>query len=290
MSTSRWTKGGDATRHLSVLDDSVKQLIDRPQTLILWLTGAGVSAESGIPTFRGEEGYWRVGSANYQPEQMATRAAFRQMPNEVWAWYLYRRGVCRSAEPNAAHHALVKAERRGAKRFLLVTQNVDGLHVRAGSTPERTYQIHGNIDFMRCAKECLPAPVPIPDGIDLAWSKGRSISEPELQQLRCPACGAMARPHVLWFDETYDEPNFRFQSSIDAARLASLVVVVGTSGATSLPMHIGTIAAQRGVPMIVVNPEPNPFSALVRRTGRGAFLAGTAGEVVPELVQALGSA
>jgi NAD-dependent deacetylase len=131
--------------------------------------------------------------------------------------------------------------------------------------------------------------MPIPDGIDLAWARGRSISEPELRQLRCPACGAMARPHVLWFDETYDEPNFRFDSSIEAARLASLVVVVGTTGATSLPMHIGTIAAQRGAPMIVVNPEPNPFSALVQRTGCGTFLAGTAGELVPELARALGA-
>jgi NAD-dependent deacetylase len=286
----QWTNGPDATSQLDVLDDSVKHLIDRPHRLVLWLTGAGVSSESGIPTFRGKEGYWRVGSANYRPEQMATSAAFRRMPKEVWSWYLYRRGVCRSAEPNPAHLALVKAERRGGKRFLLVTQNVDGLHLRAGSTPERTYQIHGNIDFMRCTRECLPAPVPIPDGIDLAWSKGRSVSERELEQLRCPACGAMARPHVLWFDETYDEPNFRFQSSIEAARLASLVIVVGTSGATSLPMHIGSIASQRGVPMIVVNSEPNPFSALVRRAERGAFLAGTAGELVPELVHALRSA
>jgi NAD-dependent deacetylase len=95
---------------------------------------------------------------------------------------------------------------------------------------------------------------------------------------------------VLWFDESYDEANFRFQSSIDAARQASLVVVVGTTGATSLPMHIGSIAAQRGVPMVVVNPEPNPFSALVQRTGRGAFLTGTAGQWVPQIASALPSA
>jgi NAD-dependent deacetylase len=95
---------------------------------------------------------------------------------------------------------------------------------------------------------------------------------------------------VLWFDESYDEVNFRFQSAIDAAQHASLVVVVGTTGATSLPMHIGSIAAQRGVPMIVVNPEPNPFSALVRRSGNGAFLSGTAGQWVPELADALPSA
>jgi NAD-dependent deacetylase len=95
---------------------------------------------------------------------------------------------------------------------------------------------------------------------------------------------------VLWFDESYDEANFRFQSAIDAAQSASVVIVVGTTGATSLPMHIGTIAAQRGIPMIVLNPEPNPFSALVQRTGRGAFLSGTAGQWVPEIVDALPSA
>jgi NAD-dependent deacetylase len=272
-----------------VFDDSVQALLDRPHTLVLWLTGAGVSAESGIPTFRGKEGYWRVGSRNYQPEEMATRAAFQQMPKEVWAWYLYRRGVCRGAHPNAAHLALVNAERRGGDRFLLVTQNVDGLHLRAGNTLDRTYQIHGNIDFMRCSKECLPAAVPMPDGLEVAWEKGRALSDQELDQLRCPSCGAMARPHVLWFDESYDESNFRFHSSIEAARHASLLIVVGTTGATSLPMHISTIAAQRGIPMVVVNPEPNPFAALVQQTGVGAFVPGTAGDWVPKLADALRS-
>jgi NAD-dependent deacetylase len=275
--------------YMNGVDDSVRQLLDTPG-LILWLTGAGISAESGIPTFRGKEGYWRVGSRNYQPEEMATWASFQEMPEEVWAWYLYRRGVCRGAEPNAAHRALAAAERRGGERFVLVTQNVDGLHLRAGNTLDRTYQIHGNIDFMRCSRECLPAPVPMPEGVDVAWGKGRPITERELQALKCPSCGALARPHVLWFDESYDEANFRFQSAIDAAQSASLVVVVGTTGATSLPMHIGTIAAQRGIPMIVINPEPNPFSALVQRTGHGTFLSGTAGQWVPEIVDALPSA
>jgi len=271
-----------------VLDDSVTQLLDTSGP-VLWLTGAGVSAESGIPTFRGKEGYWRVGSHNYQPEEMATRAAFHEMPEEVWAWYLYRRGVCRGAEPNSAHRALAKAEQRAGENFLLVTQNVDGLHLRAGNTLDRTYQIHGNIDFMRCSRECLPAPIPMPEGINLAWEKGRPVTAHELGELKCPSCGALGRPHVLWFDESYDEPNFRFQSSIDAARQASLLVVVGTTGATSLPMHIGTIAAQRGIPLLVVNPEPNPFSALVQRTGVGAFLSGTAGQWVPEIAAALPS-
>ena len=269
-----------------MLDDSLKQILRTPG-LILWLTGAGVSAESGIPTFRGKEGYWQVGSRNYQPEEMATWAAFQEMPDEVWAWYLYRRGVCRGAEPNVAHRALAKAEERGGDRFLLVTQNVDGLHLRAGNTLDRTYQIHGNIDFMRCSNECLPAPVPMPQGIDVAWEKGRPVTDCELQALRCPSCGAPARPHVLWFDESYDEANFRFESAIDAAKQATLLIVVGTTGATSLPMHIGTITVQRGIPMLVVNPEPNPFSALVERTRSGAFLQGTAGQWVPQLVATL---
>src|SRR5690606_10651146 len=109
---------------------------------ILVLTGAGISAESGIPTFRGEEGYWRIGSRNYYPEELATRAAFSRMPDEIWGWYLYRRSVCRAASPNAGHLALAElerglVERNEGDRFLLVTQNIDGLHLRAGNSLAR---------------------------------------------------------------------------------------------------------------------------------------------------------
>lgn len=251
----------------------------------LWLTGAGISAESGIPTFRGEDGYWRVGSRHYQPQEMATRAMFGEMPEEVWAWYLYRRGICRLAEPNVAHRALAALEERESDRFVLVTQNVDGLHLRAGNSLARTFQIHGNIDFMRCAHECLEAPVPIPDAIDVFWERGRPLNDQERDALRCPKCGRPARPHVLWFDESYDESNFRFESSMRAAESACVIVVVGTTGATSLPMHIGTLAASRGTPLVVINPEPNPFSALVQQSGRGLFLQGTAGEWVPRVAE-----
>src|SRR5512134_3855043 len=95
---------------------------------IVALTGAGVSAESGIPTFRGKEGYWTIGSQEYHPQELATRQAFRAMPWQVWAWYLYRRGVCLRAQPNAAHHALARLARALPDRLALVTQNVDGLH------------------------------------------------------------------------------------------------------------------------------------------------------------------
>ena len=209
------------------------------------------------------------------------------MPDEVWAWYLYRRGVCRLAEPNIAHRALAALEQDAGDRFLLVTQNVDGLHPRAGNSSERTYQIHGNVDFMRCVDECLAAPVPIPDAVDVFWQRGRPLSDEEREALRCPSCGGQARPHVLWFDESYDEENFRFQSSLQAAERAALVVIVGTTGATTLPMHIGNVAAAQGTPMVVINPEPNPFTSLVDQSGEGLFIEGTAGQWVPRVAELL---
>ena len=126
------------------------------------MSGAGISAESGIPTFRGPEGYWTVGSKVYHPREMATRAMFDRSPREVWHWYLYRMGVCRRAAPNAGHRAVADLERLLGERFTLITQNVDGLHLRAGSSPRRTLQIHGNVFFMRCAGECSAAVFPLP--------------------------------------------------------------------------------------------------------------------------------
>jgi len=136
-----------------------------PERPVVVLTGAGVSAESGIPTFRGPEGYWSVGSEVYHPQEMATHAAFRRMPREVWRWYLYRWSVCRAAAPNPGHHALAELEQGLGERFWLITQNVDGLHLRAGNSAGRTLEIHGNIDYMRRAsggKERLPLPESIP--------------------------------------------------------------------------------------------------------------------------------
>ena len=256
--------------------------------LVVVLTGAGISAESGIPTFRGPEGYWVVGSRHYRPMELATAAAFACMPDDVWGWYLYRRAVCRAAAPNAAHRALVELERRLGERFLLVTQNVDGLHLRAGSSPGRTYEIHGNIDFMRCARECTSALQPLPDALGPAWEKGRVLGAAEKALLVCPRCGAPSRPHVLWFDEYYDEERFRFQSSLAAVEQAAALIVIGTSGATNLPTQMCHRGAERGAMLMVVDTEPTPFSALAER-GSGAFLRGTATELVPALCQRLAS-
>ncbi len=249
---------------------------------ILWLTGAGISAESGIPTFRGPEGFWTIGSRNYQPQELATFAAFTQMPDEVWAWYLYRRAVCRAAAPNAAHRTLADIELLLGDRFLLITQNVDGLHLRAGNTPHRTYEIHGNIDFMRPVGGGATTPI-LESAFD-NWPKDRRLTKREAAQLEG------YRPHVLWFDEMYDEEHFRFESSLRATADAGLLIVVGTTGATNLPMQVGMQCAQRGVPLVVINPEPNPFSELVKQTGNGVFLKGKAGLWVPSIGEALAAA
>jgi len=242
---------------------------------VLVMTGAGISAESGIPTFRGTEGYWQIGSVNYRPTELATSAAFRRMPEEVWAWYLYRRSVCRSARPNVAHEALARLERALGEEFLLITQNVDGLHLRAGSSRERTYEIHGNIDWSRCSRNC-PQVFPVPPQISTAWPKQRRLTSDEERALRCQGCGEWLRPHVLWFDEIYDEPHYRFESSLRAAEECSLLCIIGTSGSANLPLHVASIAARRQACFLVINTEANSLTELARSLPLGVYLEGTA--------------
>jgi NAD-dependent deacetylase len=269
------------------MSDSLRRLVrdalDRPG-LVLFLTGAGISAESGIPTFRGEEGYWTIGSTEYRPTELATRRAYQQMPWGIWAWYLYRRGVCRAAGPNPAHHALVRAEETLGDRFLLITQNVDGLHRRAGNSAARVHEIHSNIELARCGDDCTTDRWPIPDDVpDL--QKGEEVPATARALLVCPRCGATARPHVLWFDESYDEERFRWDSSITAAEQASLLVVVGTSARTNLPWQVVEIAAANGATIIDINVEDNPFGDIAAR--RGAALRAPAATALPDLARHL---
>lgn len=273
---------------MDVFPDGLRRLLDRGlrgSGPVLFLTGAGISAESGIPTFRGEEGYWRVGSRHYRPEELATRAAFEEFPNDVWSWYLYRRSVCHGARPNAAHRALVDLEHGFYDRLVIVTQNVDGLHLRAGSLAHHTYQIHGNIDFMRFddAGDCTP--VELPETIDLTWEKGRRLTDDELEHIRHRS-GVLARPHVLWFDEYYDEALFRFESALQVASSASMLVVIGTSGVTNLPLQVAAIALQRGIPLVVLNrDEHTTFAGIARRSPFGWFEKGPASELVPAVAE-----
>jgi len=251
---------------------------------VLALTGAGVSAESGIPTFRGKEGYWTVGAREYHPQELATHDAFTRMPWEVWAWYLYRRGVCRAAAPNAGHVALVKWAQALGARFGLITQNVDGLHARAGSPYERTYPIHGDINLMRCAQECGLDRWPIPETVP-ALDKGEAVAAEHMAVLRCPRCGGMTRPHVLWFDESYDEPRFFLDTARRLATRATLLVVAGTSAQTNLPWQVVTLAARAGATIVDINVEDNPFAEIAAESG-GA-VRGSAAAILPPLVDAL---
>ena len=253
---------------------------------IVALTGAGISAESGIPTFRGKEGYWTVGSREYHPQEMATWGMFSRHPERVWPWYLYRIGICARAQPNAAHDALVRLEEAFGDRFVLVTQNVDGLHARAGNSVARTYMIHGDLNRMRCAAACSTETWAVPD-FERADERATTLSDDEAARLRCPRCGEWARPHVLWFDECYDEERYRYESTLRAAQAADLLFVVGTSGATSLPMAVGQQALARGTTTIDVNPEENPFASLARRMPTGFAVRATAIAAVPPIVEAL---
>ena len=249
---------------------------------VLVLTGAGISAESGIPTFRGSDGYWVVGSRNYMPQEMATREMFEQAPEEVWRWYLYRFGICGDARPNAGHEAITSLERALGDRFTLVTQNIDGLHRRAGT--QRVYCIHGDAAWVRCAAECGLGVVDLPP---LVPRGSEPLTSREREALTCRRCGGWLRPHVLWFDEYYDEEHYRMDSALRAAALADLLLVVGTSGATNLPMQIGQLAYRRGAALVDVNPEPNPFAELAERSADGFFARGSACARLPAIVDAL---
>ncbi len=267
------------------MNDALERTLERFRRSggsLLILTGAGVSAESGIPTFRGREGFWTVGSVNYTPMEMATLGMFAGAPQEVWAWYLTRFDACRAAAPNAAHYAIAALERHYGDRMTLVTQNIDGLHQRAGSTDARTLAIHGDARLMRCTDPSHDEPVPLP-----ALGAARApLPESTRRALTCPRCGGWMRPHVLWFDEYYDERFYRSESALKAAARAALLIVVGTTGSTTLPVQIGYICERRGIPIIDVNPEENTFGEMAR-AGGGVVLREAATEALPRIMRLL---
>ncbi len=248
------------------------------------LTGAGISAESNIPTFRGPEGYWTVGSQVYQPQEMATYQMFRQQPQAVWQWYLYRLGVCQAAQPNAGHKALVALAQRLPNRFALITQNVDNLHLQAGQRPEHTFQIHGNIFYVRCAAQCRPDVQPLPDGVG-GKAKDEALTEAEWRRLHCPHCGGLLRPHVLWFDETYNEHYYHFHSALAVARTTALLLVVGTSGATNLPNQVVAEILHHGGAIIDINIAANPFGRLAASHDHGLAIQQAGSTALPMIVQ-----
>ncbi|MDL2269729.1 RNA polymerase subunit sigma [Desulfosarcina sp. OttesenSCG-928-A07] len=250
------------------------------------LTGAGISAESGIPTFRGPEGFWTIGSENYHPQEMATFSMFDIHPEEVWAWYLYRAGLCGKATPNAGHLALVDMERCLGDRFTLITQNVDNLHRTAGSNPLRMFEIHGNIFRVRCAASCTDAVWPLPKGLG-SKEKGQPLTDKEREQLTCTSCGSWLRPHVLWFDETYNEHYYRFESALHTAFHTRLLVTVGTTGATNLPTQIVHQVYRNNGFLIDINVADNSFASVATRSDQGVFIQQPSSRALTALAKAV---
>jgi NAD-dependent deacetylase len=227
---------------------------------VVVLTGAGVSAESGLPTFRDPlTGLW----ARYRPEELATPEAFARDPETVWAWYGSRREAARRAEPNPAHRAIARLASK--TRLTLITQNVDGLHRRAGSADP--IELHGSLFRSRCAKEGSEHE----DLVDSALGAGRLP--------RCPDCNALLRPGVVWFGESLPE------EALERARVAAVTcdvfLSVGTSHQVYPAAALPSMAAGAGAAVVVVDPSREASGGLPGATA----LVGKAGEILPGLLQ-----
>jgi NAD-dependent deacetylase len=231
----------------------------RAATRVVVLTGAGISAESGVPVFRGPGGLWR----QFKPEQLATPAAFARQPELVWEWYLWRRERVAAAQPNAGHLTIARWQRE-REGISLLTQNVDGLHARAGSADP--IELHGNLWRVRCAAGC-------------GYAAHDAASGPVRDRLRC-VCGAWLRPDVVWFGESLDESTLGH--AMTAAEAADLLFVVGTSAVVYPVAALPQIARRRRARIVEVNVEETPLTAEAH-----AVLRGPAGEIFPALQEAL---
>lgn len=219
------------------------------------LTGAGISADSGVPTFRDADGLWR----NFRPEDLATPEAFQRDPRLVWEWYDWRRGLLATKSPNAAHHSLVELERRVAG-FWLITQNVDGLHRAAGSA--KLSEIHGNIWRVRCTRCSL---------VD----DNREVPIPILPS--CHACGGLLRPHIVWFGESLAEEDLR--RSYSALEVCEVLLIIGTSGIVYPVASFAPVAKSAGAFVAELNLDPTPQSEIV-----DISVNGRAKDLVPALL------
>lgn len=267
---------------LAALLDDVAGELGRMSGRLVILTGAGLSADSGLPTFRGPEGYWTVGSAVYTPEEIATRAAFTRMPAEVWRFVLRLYRASAGAAPSPGHRAIAELDRHFGDRCVTITQNVDGLHLRAGNDPNRVLAIHGDAAFVRCGADCCRDLLPLPPAaLAPAFDPATDPS------LRCPRCGALLRPHALFFDEFYSEALYRSDTALDLARQAALLLVVGTAGATTLPNVIAEYAVEAGAAVVDVNPHDGPFAGLARALRRGYWVRDTAAAALPPIAARL---
>lgn len=223
------------------------------------LTGAGVSQESGLRTFRDTQtGLW----AQYKPEDLASPEAFHRDPKLVWDWYAWRREAVKGVRPNLGHYALVELAKH-VPEFTLITQNVDGLHRMAGSS--RVIELHGNIQRVRCA-DC--------------YTFAEDWEDDGLNVPHCVVCGGLLRPDVVWFGESL--PRDQLESAVEAARSCEVFFSIGTSGVVQPAASLAYAARHRGAVVVEINAEPTPLTPKV-----DFALHGKSGEILPALVKAV---
>lgn len=232
----------------------LRSLLARVRRVVV-LSGAGISAESGVPTFRGEQGLWK----QFRPEELASVDAFLSNPSLVWEWYAYRRKLLSEVKPNEGHRALARMERL-VEDFLIVTQNVDGLHQAAGAS--KVVEIHGNIRCNHCQTCRRPAEV------DPSVVEGPPT---------CGLCGGLVRPSVVWFGEQL--PMEAYGEGERAARRCELFIAVGTSGVVYPAASLPLTAKNAGAYLLEINPEPTDLSRYADGTMRVPASVGL-GEVV----------
>lgn len=238
--------------------EEAREALAGAQSVVVF-TGAGISAESGVPTYRGAGGLWR----NYQAEDLATLEAFRRSPDLVWEWYAERRRTMAACHPNRAHLALAKLEERLGNGFLLITQNIDDLHRRAGS--RRIVELHGNV-FRTVCSQCSYA------------LEGLEEKPPE--DTTCPRCGGRLRPGVVWFGEALD--GTLLDQAFSASARCEALICVGSSLLVQPAASIPEVALRAGADVIEVNAEPTWLT----QEARWSFQE-PAGEVLPAIVGAV---
>lgn len=219
------------------------------------LTGAGISAESGVPTFRGKDGLWK----QHKAETLATPEAFERDPKLVWEWYDWRRGLIAPVEPNAGHRVIAGWERLFGE-MAVITQNVDGLHAKAGS--QNVVELHGNIWKLRCTREGTVEEV-------------RDNPLPHIPPV-CPNCGSFLRPHIVWFGESLDP--VVLDRATDLSESCQVMFVIGTSAVVHPAASLPYAAARAGAKIIEINLEPTSLTPHAN-----FFFPGKAGEILPVL-------
>ncbi len=243
--------------HDAVIPDDLVETLAAAREVVAF-TGAGVSAESGVPTFRGPDGIW----SKFKPEELASMEAFMRNPALVWEWYAHRRSIITGVSPNPGHIALATMESL-IPRLTIVTQNIDNLHRRAGSS--HIYELHGNIE----RSYCMHCGKPYPD-----------VTVPERGSVPRCACGGTIRPDVVWFGEML--PEDQWEGAVAATTTADIFFSIGTSAVVYPAASLPSLAARSGARVVEINPDPTPLTDRV-----DWFLQGPSGTILPELYRRL---